>query len=93
MNLRRKFLWLNVGLLLGSIASLLIVPRSTPVWLFATVVIFVGAILNYGILRRQRRVTGGHIKDPTGSRANVIIAAAFVLFVLDVLLTRACRHF
>ena len=91
MNVWKRVLWVNVGLVVGFVASMFIVPPETPLWWVIAPLIALGAILNLVALI-GRREKSQMASSQSGFRSNLVIGLGFFLFLADILLTRACRN-
>jgi hypothetical protein len=86
----QKFTLLNVGLLLGVLASLFMVPGNTPTWLWAAISTTVVASMNYLAFARLRKVERGESIKYT-KLTTLVIALGFVFFLIDLFLSLT-RH-
>jgi Mg2+/citrate symporter len=91
MSTTKKLASVNIGLILGFVAALFMVPPETPVWRLGMIFALTGAVMNYAVLKRQKNRTIAD-RGSAGSRANWIISAGLLLLVLDVAITRSCQH-
>lgn len=88
----KKFLYLNVGAVLGIIASLFILPGNLrfAYWLCGAIVILATVnVLAFWRIRSKRRydVTGG-----LKTSSKVIIYVGLLFFLLDLVLSYILRH-
>lgn len=85
MRAWKKYLFLNLGMLVGFLLAIFLVPGSTPFWLFSLIA---GAYLVYMNYSLRRRLT-----DP-GARLNrsadwSVTIIALLLLALDIALNYA----
>lgn len=91
MKIWNKVLWINIGLFLGLVASIFIVPPETTVRSIVFVFVIVGGFMNYLVLKRRNQLQNS--RSPRDRRqVNAIIALGLAVLVLDIVLTRSCRH-
>lgn len=85
----QKFTVLNVGILLGIVASNFMLPSNTPAWLWAAISIVVIITMNYLLVRKLRSAAGTPREQVKGS--TVIIAVGFLIVLIDMLVRLAHR--
>ena len=90
MKRSKKVVWINVGLFLGLIASIFIVPPETTVRSVVLVFVIIAVFMNYAVLKRQNQPQNPSAHERR--RVNTTIAIGTAVLVLDVVLTRSCRH-
>jgi drug/metabolite transporter (DMT)-like permease len=82
----KKFVGVNVGMLIGIGISLFIVPPNTPFWLWAVIAAVFLAGMNYYLYRKLQ-------KPPTESKSanlnTIIIVIGSIIFLADI----AYRYF
>ena len=80
----KKYVALNLGMVIGVFVSIFIAPESTPVWIWALVACTFLAVMNYLLFRKLR--SG---QSPESKRAGWGIAILGLVFLLlDLILTR-----
>lgn len=79
----RRLLLLNVGILTGIVASAFVVPRSTPVWVWALVSGAALLGLNWAFLANRR--PAAQRGSPRHRKALAIILLGLALLLADIL--------
>jgi 4-hydroxybenzoate polyprenyltransferase len=73
----------NTGALAGIVASLFILPGSSPFWLWATTSLSVLALINCATVLRLKR--GSQDRASPSKMTNVIVGIGFLLFLADLI--------
>jgi hypothetical protein len=86
----QKYALLNLGMVLGAIASGFVLPGNTPVWLWALVSAVVIGTLNYLLFITLRKGEG--TRSQNDSRfSTALVFLGFLIFVLDLVFRLAHR--
>jgi hypothetical protein len=76
MKTWKKYTLLNVAGVLGTVASLFVVPEDTRLWMWAVISSFTLALLNYTVFRSTRANCGSGAKCSSA----IIVVGVVVLF-------------
>jgi uncharacterized membrane protein HdeD (DUF308 family) len=86
----QKFTMLNVGLFLGIVASLFVIPATTSVWLVAGISAVIVGVMNVLLFMRLRNAEAGQSTGASSS-STIIIALGFLILLID-LAIRLAQH-
>jgi cytosine/uracil/thiamine/allantoin permease len=79
-----KFAAANIGLVMGILASLWMVPGNTPLWSWLAIAGVFLAMANYLLYKKLKKTTDTESTQNTG-RSTVLVWIGFLMFVLDLL--------
>jgi hypothetical protein len=79
MTTWKKFAILNAGALVGILASLFIVPASTPLWIWGVSSALAVLLFNYGALKYRPSPD----RKKGGMSSTIVIALGFGLLLLE----------
>ncbi|MGH9715727.1 MAG: hypothetical protein ACRD4R_03225 [Candidatus Acidiferrales bacterium] len=78
----QKYAVLNAGMVLGCLASVFMLPGSTPVWIWVSVCVAVIAMMNFFAFTRLRK--DNKKQSSSGSRfTTAVVFVGFLIFALD----------